>query len=107
MTYYNHPAKEAPHDPGDGNKRECFRCGVEVTGFGDTLVHHDEQIRTIAVPREYMDAVRQVTDLVEQTLDGITNRATPTERARAVAVALCSHGLLRTKPVRPKARTRR
>jgi hypothetical protein len=106
VTYYDHPAKEAPHDPGDGNRRECFRCGVAVTGFGDTLTHFDEHIRTIAVPREYLPAVRQATEAIEMALSQVTNRATDAEFARAAAVAIFSAGLLRVKPVKPTVKAR-
>lgn len=105
MTYYNHQAVEAPVEPGD-KIRECRACGVEVTGIGDTLKHWDEQIRTIAVPRDYLPAVRQATEAIEQALSQVTNRATDAERARAAAVALVGAGLLRQRPVKPTIKTR-
>jgi len=106
MTYYNHPAIEAPFEPGD-TRRECTKCGVEVTGVkGVNLTHHDEQIRMIQVPREYMASVRQTADAILLAQSQITNRASDEERARAAAVALYSAGLLRTKPVKPKVGAR-
>lgn len=106
MTYYDHPAIEAPAEPGD-TIRECRACGVEVTGVkGVNLTHFDEQVRLITVPREYMPAVRQATEAIVLAQAQITNRASDEERARAAAVALYSAGLLRVKPVKPKAKAR-
>lgn len=106
MTYYNHPAIEAPAEPGD-TRRECSKCGTEVTGVkGVNLMHIDEQVRLITVPREYMAAVRQATEAIVLAQSQITNRASEEERARAAAVALYSAGLLRVKPVKPRARAR-
>jgi hypothetical protein len=106
MTYYTHQAIEAVAEPGD-KSRECRVCGVAVTGVGDTLTHCDEQIRTIAVDREYLSAVRQAAEAAEQALSQITIRATEAERARAVAVAIYSAGLLRQRAVRPRAQSSR
>lgn len=106
MTYYNHPAIEAPAEPGD-TRRECFKCGVEVTGVkGVNLMHFDEEVPLVTVPREYMPAVRQATEAIKLAQGQITNRASDEERARAAAVALYSAGLLRTRPVQPKVRAR-
>lgn len=107
MTFYNHPAFEAEREPGDTG-RECRTCGVAVTGVkGINLTHHDEQVPLVLVPREYMPSVRQATEAIVLAMSQITNRASPDEQARAAAVALYSAGLLRTKPVKPKAGARR
>lgn len=106
MTYYGHPAIEAPREPGE-TRRECHVCGVVVTGVkGVNLMHFDEQVPLITVPREYLSAVRQATEAILQAQSRITNRATEEECARAAAVALCSAGLLRTRPVKPKVAAR-
>lgn len=106
MTYYDHPAIEAPFEPGD-TKRECLKCGVEVSGVkGVNLMHIDEQVPLITVPREYLAAVRQATEAIGLAQSQITNRASPEDCARAAAVALYSAGLLRTKPVKPKVAAR-
>lgn len=102
MTFYNHPAKEAPHDPGDGNHRECFRCGVTVTGFGPTLVHFDEEVRMTAVPREYLPALHDCTQIVEQALSKITDRASDHEVARAVVAALIDERYVRVRRGAPR-----
>jgi hypothetical protein len=103
VTYYNHQAIEAEVEPGD-KTRECRVCGADVIGVGDTLKHFDEQIRTIAVDREYLPAVRLATEAVEAALSQITERATDHERARAAAVAIYKAGLLRQKAVKPRVR---
>lgn len=106
MTFYDHPAIEAPFEPGDTN-RECRKCGVEVTGVkGVNLMHKGEEVPLITVPREYMPAVRQAAEAIAQAQAQITNRASDEERARAAAVALYSAGLLRVKPVKPKVGAR-
>lgn len=107
MTYFDHPAFEAPFEPGD-TRRECSKCGIEVTGVkGVNLMHKGEQVRLVTVPREYMAAVRQATEAIVLAQSQITNRASDEERARAAAVALYSAGLLRVKPVKPKVAARR
>jgi hypothetical protein len=106
VTYYDHPAIEYI-EPGE-TKRECSKCGVEVTGVkGVNLMHFDEQVPLITVPREYMAAVRQATAAIGQAQSQITKRASDEERARAAAVALYSAGLLRVKPVKPRVKTTR
>lgn len=107
MTYYNHPAIEAPRDPGD-TRRECRTCGVVVTGVkGVNLMHFDEQVPLVMVSREYLASVRQAAEAIVLAQAQITNRATDEERARAAAVALYSAGLLRQKPVKPRTRSAR
>lgn len=106
MTYYDHPAIEAPFEPGD-TRRECRKCGVEVTGVtGVNLMHEGEEVPLITVPREYLAAVRQATAAIVLAQAQITNRASDEERARAAAVALYSAGLLRTRPVQAKVKAR-
>lgn len=105
MTYYDHPAVEFV-EPGE-TRRECRKCGVAVTGVkGFNLMHLDEQVPLVTVPREYLAAVRQATEAISQAQARITNRASDDERARAAAVALYSAGLLRTRPVKPRVTTR-
>lgn len=106
MTYYDHPAVEFI-EPGE-TRRECRKCGVVVTGVkGVNLMHHDEQVPLITVPREYLAAVRQATEAIGQAQAQITNRASDEERARAAAVALYSAGLLRVKAVKPRVKSAR
>jgi hypothetical protein len=93
VTYYNHLAVQAQDDPG-----ECRVCGVRVIGLPDDLKHEDETIRTIAVDREYLVAVRAATDAVALALSKVTERATDQERARVAAVAIYGAGLLRKRP---------
>lgn len=97
MTRYNHPAREAPAEPGDVH-RECFTCGVRVIGFGPTLKHFDEEVPTKLVPREYIAVLRDCTAAAELALSQLpTERASDYERARAVVVALIEAGFVRTK----------
>lgn len=104
MTYYNHLAVEASRDPGD-TRRECRVCGVEVIGVvGVNLKHSDEQIRTVAVDRGYLPAVRQATEAIELALSQVPERASDGERARAAAVAVYTAGLMRQKAVKPQVR---
>jgi hypothetical protein len=105
VTYYSHPAKEAEREPGD-TRRECFVCGVEVKGFGPTLTHVDETIRTIAVDKAYMPAFRAASSVAEEALSKVTNRAPDDERARAIVAALYEAGYLRQKAVLPTVKAK-
>jgi hypothetical protein len=99
---YSHPAREAPLEPGE-KIRECSICGDPVTGYGPDLKHEGENVRTTAVPREWLSAIRAATEKGQLALSYVTERATDEERARVVAVALYEAGLLRQRPVKPKS----
>jgi hypothetical protein len=108
VSHYSHLAVEAVGEQKEGTRRECRACGVEVIGLQSegTLRHHDENIRTIRVDREYLPAVHDATEAIAAALSQVTSRARPEEFARAAAVAVYSAGLLRQRAVKPKVGTK-